>query len=144
MWCSCGESRHGNSADTSDESQAKEQIRIDSPAAAVAPDKFYGIDSATDTILYERDGKILSSGYVQGTFERIDRGDFMHFVVRDSNGYLHRFFIYLDNQRQMDKYYEGYEPARGHPVSIKWVRGPLRIDDDSAVTTVYQAKEIIE
>lgn len=117
-----------------------------SPAMAneTRTEKFYGIDFEGDTIVYEQDGQVLNSGVVTGTFERLERGDFMHFVVRDSNALLHRFFIYLANQQQMDKYHDGYEPARGHPVTVKWIRAPLPIGEHGAPVMVYQAKEIYQ
>jgi hypothetical protein len=122
--------------DNRDEEKTTADVRAD--------EKWYGLDSEDDTVVYEKDGKILTNGYVTGTFERMDRGDFMHFVMRDSNGYLHSFFMNTGNQRQMDKYFEGYEPARGHPVTVKWIRGPLQVSDGGTMVTLYQAKEIIE
>lgn len=117
---------------------------IDSTGHKEPEDVYYGIDSEDDTVVYEKDGVILSSGVISGTFHHMDRHDFMHFVLADSNGMLHSFFMNTKNQRQMDVYYEGYEPARGHPVTVKWERGALSLGQDGSKKTVYQAVEIIE
>lgn len=107
---------------------------------------YYGIDTALeyDSVIYEQDGKILTFGVINGTFHHMDRDHFMYYTIADSNGLLHRFFVNTENQRQMDKYYEGYEPARGHPVQVKWERGSLPIREGGGMMTVYQAKAIIE
>lgn len=107
-------------------------------------ENYFGVDYEGDTVIYVQEGVIQKSGVVTGTFYKLERGDFLHFVLADSNGLLHSFFMNTGDQRQMDKYYEGYEPSRGHPVTVKWVREPLMVSDGGVMMTVYQAKEIYE
>lgn len=106
--------------------------------------EWYGRDSDEDTVIYEKNGKILTSGYVTGTFEMIERGDFLHYVIRDSNDLLHSFFIAIEDPARSDKYWEGYHPERGRPVTIKWIRGPFVVTDGGLKITAYQAVEITE
>lgn len=125
-------------------SQPEETMHTDDHGHPEPEGVYYGIESEDDTVVYEKDGVILKSGVISGTFHHMDRHDFMHFVLADSNGMLHSFFMNTKDQRQMDRYYEGYEPARGHPVTVKWERSALSLGKDGSKKTVYQAVEIIE
>ena len=139
LFLSCGEARQPANADPG--STADTEVLDTLPHAE---EKWYGKDSENDTVIYESDGKILTKGIIQGTFYRIERDDFMYYVIADSNGLLHRFFLNTEDQRQMDKFFDGYEPARGHPVTVEWIRGQLALGKDGGMVTMYQAKKIVE
>jgi hypothetical protein len=133
---------------SSDSPNPHENAGIDLPGnyrrEALPEGEWYGIDSDEDTVIYEKDGKILTSGSVTGTFEMIERGDFLHYVIRDSNSFLHSFFIAIDDRDRVDRYYGGDQPEKGRRVTVKWIRGPFVVSDGGATITAYQAIGIME
>jgi hypothetical protein len=99
----------------------------DESSFATAPDtngprKYYGEDYDGDTILYEENGKVLTQGIVTGTFVEIQRGDYLHLILQDEQGWYHSFWILNGESKLMDEYWEGKQPNEGQKIRVHWIR----------------------
>jgi len=103
---------------------------------------FYGYDYDGDSVIYKEGSEILKEGDLIANFIEIQRGDFVHIVLKDSVGWYHSFFVYLDNEKQMNKYWEGYAPKPLQKLKIHWKRQRIVVSDGGATTLAYCAVKI--
>lgn len=63
--------------------------------------------------------KILSSGTMDGTFLRLDQGDYAHFVIKDNAGKEQDFFV-IKGDSTIDAIVAAPAKYKGRKVSVKW------------------------
>lgn len=93
----------------------------------------------------ERKIKVLASGETIGYFDGIEWGDYCHFVVKDLNGELHGFFVYMNFNKNLD--IDGYEndPShQGKKVKVKWQDIETYIPEGGGYYTIRELLNVEE
>jgi len=119
----------------------------DESGRAAAPDtggprKYYGEDYDGDTVLYEEKGKMLTEGTVTGTFVEIQRGDYLHLILRDEQGWYHSFWILFDDRKLMDQYWEGKQPDPGQKIRVHWIRTREYMYEARSEIVIYKMTQL--
>jgi hypothetical protein len=105
---------------------------------------FYGVDYEEDTVIYKNGNKILNEGDLIANFDGIQKGDFVHMILKDSLGWYHNFFVLLEDGNKMDKYWKGYEPKPSQKLSIHWKRQRITVSDGGVKMIAYCIVKITE
>lgn len=59
------------------------------------------------------------TGITDGTFVRIDQGDYAHFLIKDTNG-KDASFIILQPDKSVQQYLDKPAKLKGHKVRVHW------------------------
>lgn len=67
----------------------------------------------------EPNGKVLKNGVTDGTFERIEQGDYAHFYVKTKTNREESFFI-LNPDPSLQPYLDNGGKLAGRKVRVRW------------------------